>query len=96
MVRIGPLLLCDWSHDGRLRAIDAHSRQAPKLYQAQYELHELRFATNLDFNQGLSDDPGLRHLQSHLGGWQTLARDFLAQHVGITLPLDVLMPSEPL
>lgn len=96
MVRMGPLLLCDWSHDGRLRAIDAHSRQAPKLYQAQYELHELRFATNLNFNQGLSDDPGLRHLQSHLGGWQTLARDFLAQHLGITLPLDVLMPSEPL
>ncbi len=93
MLRMGHLLLCDWSHQGRLRAIDAHSRQAPKLYQAQYELHELRFATPLDFNQGLSDDPGLRHLQSHLGGWQTLARDFLAQHLGITLAIDDLMPS---
>jgi hypothetical protein len=81
---------------GRLRAIDAHSRQAPKLYQAQYELHELRFATPLNFNQGLSDDPGLRHLQSHLGGWQTLARDFIAQHLGIDVSVNDLMPNEPI
>ena len=94
MLRMGHLLLCDWSHQGRLRAIDARSRQAPKLYQATYELHELRFATPLDFNQGLSDDPGLRHLQSALGGWQTLARDFLAQHLGITRSIDDLMPSK--
>ena len=96
MVRMGHLLFCDWSHDGRLRAIDVHSRQAPKLYQAEYALHELRFATPLNFNQGLSDDPGLRHLHSHLAGWQTLARDFMAQHLGFEIPVQDLMPTEPI
>ena len=94
MLRMGHLLFCDWSHQGRLRAIDIHSRQAPKLYQTQYELFELRFATPLDFNHGRLDDPGLLHLESELGGWQDTARDFISQHLGITLPLADLMPTE--
>jgi EH_Signature domain len=94
MLRMGHILFCDWSHQGRLRAIDIHSRQAPKLYQAQYELFQLRFATTLDFNQGRLDDPGLLHLESELGGWQDTARDFISQHLGITLPLADLMPTE--
>ena len=94
MLRMGHILFCDWSHQGRLRAIDIHSRQAPKLYQAQYELFQLRFATLLDFNQGRLDDPGLLHLESELGGWQDTARDFISQHLGITLPLADLMPTE--
>ena len=94
MLRMGHILFCDWSHQGRLRAIDIHSRQAPKLYQTQYELFELRFATPLDFNQGRLDDPGLLHLESELGGWQDTAREFIAQHLGIDLPLADLMPTE--
>jgi hypothetical protein len=93
MLRMGHILFCDWSHQGRLRAIDMHSRQAPKLYQAQYELFELRFATPLDFNQGRLDDPGLLHLESERGGWQDTARDFISQHLGITMPLSDLIPT---
>ena len=94
MLRIGHLLFCDWSHPGRLRAIASNSKQAPKLYQSTYELFQLRFPTPLDFNQGRFDDPGLMHVDSHLGAWQEVARSFIAQHTGITLALSDLMPSD--
>jgi hypothetical protein len=64
------------------------------LYQAEYELFQLRFPTTLDFNQGRLDDPGLVHFESKLGGWQDVARHFISQHLGIELPLHALMPSE--
>lgn len=92
MLRMGHLLFCDWSHSGRLRAISASSKQAPKLYQPQYELFELRFPTPLDFNHGQLDDPGLLHLHSAQGGWQTQALDFMTQHLGITMRLEDVMP----
>jgi hypothetical protein len=93
MLRIGNILFCDWSHQGRLRAIAANAKQAPKLYLPEYELFQLRFPTPLDFNGGLSDDPGLLHLHSELGAWQDTARQFMAQHLGIHLALSDLMPN---
>ena len=80
-------------HGWRLRAIAANAKQAPKLYLPEYELFQLRFPTPLDFNGGLSDDPGLLHLHSELGGWQDTARQFMAQHLGIHLALSDLMPN---
>lgn len=94
MLRMGHILFCDWSHQGRLRAIAVNSRQAPKLYQSQYELFQLRFPTPLDFNEGRMDDPGLLHFDSKNGGWQEMARQFIGQHLDIHLPLTDLMPSE--
>ncbi len=94
MLRMGHILFCDWSHQGRLRAIPISSKQAPKLYQPEYELFQLRFPTPLDFNDGLLDDPGLLHYESALGGWQDTARRFIAQHLNIQLALTDLMPSE--
>ena len=94
MLRMGHILFCDWSHQGRLRAIPISSKQAPKLYQPEYELFQLRFPTPLDFNDGLLDDPGLLHYESALGGWQDTAQRFIAQHLNIQLTLTDLMPSE--
>ena len=92
MLRMGNILFCDWSHQGRLRAIPITNKQAPKLYAHAYELFQLRFPTPLDFNQGLLDDPGLLHLGSDLGQWQETARDFISTQLGITIPLADLMP----
>jgi hypothetical protein len=94
MLRMGNILFCDWSHQGRLRAIPVTNKQAPKLYQSEYELFQLRFPTPLDFNDGRMDDPGLLHHASALGGWQDQARQFMAQHLGIQLALSELMPSD--
>ena len=94
MLRMGNILFCDWSHQGRLRAIASTAKQAPKLYQNEYELFQLRFPTTLDFNDGQMDDPGLLHYESELGGWQDAARNFIDQHLGIHLELNDLMPRE--
>ncbi len=94
MLRMGNILFCDWSHHGRLRAIAHNAKQAPKLYQNEYELFQLRFPTPLDFNEGLLDDPGLLHYESELGGWQDTARRFIDMHLGIHLSLADLMPSD--
>lgn len=94
MLRMGNVLFCDWSHQGRLRAIPFSSKQAPKLYRSEYELFQLRFPTPLDFNQGRFDDPGLLHFDSQLGGWQDVAREFISQQLGISLPLSELLPAD--
>ena len=94
MLRMGNVLFCDWSHQGRLRAIPVNNKQAPKLYQSEYELFQLRFPTPLDFNQGRFDDPGLLHVDSKLGAWQDVAREFIAQHVGFSMALSDLMHSD--
>lgn len=94
MLRMGNILFCDWSHQGRLRAITHNAKQAPKLYQTEYELFQLRFPTTLDFNDGQLDDPGLLHYESELGGWQDTARHFIGQHLGIHLDLADLMPGQ--
>lgn len=96
MLRMGSVLFCDWSHQGRLRAIPIHNKQAPKLYQSEYELFQLRFPTPLDFNEGRFDDPGLMHFDSELGGWQEVARHFIAKQVGFSLALSDLMPTQSL
>ena len=93
MVRIGDILFCDWSHQGRLRAIPMSNKQAPKLYAHSYELFQLRFPTPLDFNQGQFDDPGLLHNGSELGQWQETARDFISTQLGISIPLADLLPN---
>jgi hypothetical protein len=93
MLRMGNVLFCDWSHQGRLRAIPVNNKQAPKLYQSEYELFQLRFPTPLDFNQGQLDDPGLLHLGSELGQWQETAREFISKQLGVTIPLTDLMPN---
>ena len=93
MLRMGNILFCDWSHQGRLRAIAHNAKQAPKLYQNEYELFQLRFPTTLDFNDGQLDDPGLLHYESELGGWQDTARRFIDTHLGIHLNLNELMPN---
>ena len=87
-------LLIEQIHQGRLRAISATAKQAPKLYQTEYELFQLRFPTPLDFNNGQLDDPGLLHVGSELGSWQDTARQFIGQHLGIHLALTDLMPGE--
>ena len=94
MVRMGHVLFCDWTHQGRLRAIPANHKQAPKLYKPEYELFELRFPTPLDFNQGRFDDPGLLHTDSELGGWQSVAREFIAREVGVEVEWGEVMGVE--
>ena len=84
LIRIGQILFCEWSHNGRLRAQRIDSALAPTMYRPYYESDDLRFQS-LDFNNGQLLDPGLVHFNSTSGGWQDRARVFVRKQTGIRL-----------
>lgn len=86
LMKIGDIIFCEWSHNGRLRAQRINSPLAPELYKRSYHGPDLRFES-LDFNNELNEDPGLRHFSSDSAGWQRRARDFIAKNVGVNVPL---------
>ena len=84
LLRIGPIIFCEWSHDGRLRAQRLDAPQAPSLYKSYYDADTLRFVS-LDFNNGQTQDPGLVHFSSSTGGWQERGRLFIQKQIGIRM-----------
>ena len=84
LLRIGHIIFCEWSHNGRLRAQRIDSPSAPSMYKSYYDSESLRFHS-LDFNNGLTQDPGLVHFSSPGGGWQERARLFIQKQTGIRI-----------
>lgn len=84
LIRIGQIIFCEWSHNGRLRAQRIDSPVSPAMYKAYYNSESLRFQS-LDFNDGLTQDPGLVHFSSQNGGWQDRARLFIQKQIGIRI-----------
>lgn len=89
LLRIGPIILAEWSHNGKLRAWPV--RQAPRLYEHTYHRAEL-IEEGLPFPADPvrpfaiasgSDHSGLRHFPQ--GAWQRRAAALLAQQAGVTL-----------
>lgn len=84
LIKIGHIIFCEWSHDGKLRAQRIDAASAPKMYERIYESEALRFQS-MDFNNGLTKDPGLVHFSSQNGGWQERARLFIQKSTGIRM-----------
>jgi hypothetical protein len=84
LIRIGQIIFCEWSHNGRLRAQRIDSPDSPAMYKTYYESEDLRFQS-LDFNNGSTQDPGLVHFSSQNGGWQERARLFIQKQTGIRI-----------
>lgn len=91
LLRIGPLVLAEWSHNGSLRAWPAE--KGPKLGRKDetYKPTELR-QPSLPFppdptRPGTPDSGtgGLRHMGAATGAWQRRAARLLARHAQITL-----------
>jgi hypothetical protein len=89
MLRIGPLVIAEWSHNGSLRAWPAD--QGPKLGRKAYTPSDLR-RPSLPFppdptRPGSRDSgaTGLRHTGAATGIWQRRAALLLARHAQVTL-----------
>jgi hypothetical protein len=91
LLRIGPLVLAEWSHNGSLRAWPVD--QGPKLGRKEeaYKPAELR-RPSLAFppdptRPGTPDSgtAGLRHMGASTGAWQRRAARLLARYAQITL-----------
>lgn len=84
LIKIGSILFCEWSHNGRLRAERFGSPDSPAMYKPYYYAEDLRF-DSMDFNNGQLQDPGLVHFSSQTGGWQDRASVFIQKQTGIRI-----------
>ncbi len=91
LMHIGPLILCEWSHNGRLRAWPDNWPDAPKLYRNSYSRGELTgeglpFPSNPTYrSRGNPTGEGLCHDNPHTGCWQGSAAELLSRRAGFRL-----------
>lgn len=90
LMRIGDLVFCEWSHNGRLRAWPANWQRAPKLGRKHYVANELK-TDSLAFPGG-GDRDGLVHAGAESGHWQKRAAQLLRERVGLDLRPRDYMP----
>ncbi|SFK18073.1 EH_Signature domain-containing protein [Falsiroseomonas stagni DSM 19981] len=96
LMRVGPLVMAEISHNGSLRAWHHHDSAAPRLGRAEVHRSEI-VIPSLGFHPwsrpgggGLSYSDqtvasGLRHAGSARGNWQTIAANLIRYHTGVTL-----------
>ena len=91
LMRVGPVTLCDWSHNGALRAWPNDWRNVPQLYKTEYARSELT-GKCLDFppnpaygSKGEATGKGLTHYGSDRNYWQSSAAELLARRTGVRL-----------
>jgi hypothetical protein len=91
LLRIGSLVLVEFTHDGKLRAWPADPRIAPTLGQTQYSTTELKrecleFPPNPQTGRGgTSNGQGLSHFRGAQSYWQKSAAELIRRHTGIRL-----------
>lgn len=92
LMTVGPLVLCDWSHNGKLRAWMADSKWAPKMYRMSYSRNELvepclpfPYRPGYGSPQVSTSTDGLVHASSERGHWQRRAAELLARRAGVKM-----------
>lgn len=99
LLRLGNIVLSEWSNVGPVRAWQVDDPRCPALYRARYDARDLR-ARCLDFPDhpilgrgGAFDGKGLWHRSPQTGLWQGCAAAFLQNHTPLRLaPQDYMKP----
>lgn len=82
LLRIGNLLVADWSHNGKCRVWREGQRYAPRLYRNQYDAGDLKAGADIE----------VVHQQSSAGAWQLKIHDHIRDLTGIRLSSSSYMP----
>jgi hypothetical protein len=82
LLRIGNLVVADWSHNGKCRVWRDRQRHAPLLYRKQYDAGDLRVGADIE----------VVHQQASAGGWQRKIHDHICDLTGIRLSPSSYMP----
>ena len=87
ILRIGHLVITDWSHSGKYRVWDegGDATRPPGFYKPSYTRTQL--VTNAGFDGS--------HIGSENGVWQRRLAGYIRDKTGIQLALQDLMPSSP-
>jgi hypothetical protein len=94
LLRIGSLVISEFSHNGKLRVWPAEWRNAPKLGHLSYSRNDLTgkclpFPSDPRTGQGGSPDgSGLRHAGSNTGRWQRSAAALIDRHAEVRIMRD--------
>jgi len=83
LLRIGPLIFAEWSHNGSLRAWPYE--QGPKLGQRTYTKSQI-LRPCLPFQQHRRDKDGLPHIHPETDWWQLRAAQLIRAHASVTIP----------
>jgi EH_Signature domain len=82
LMRIGDLIIAEWSHSGALRFWRANSRNAPEFHLAEYLGHQLR-KDSLQVRVGQTMRDSITH---HEGGqWMRWASNAIEHHTGVSV-----------
>lgn len=79
LLKIGPLHIVEWNHNGACHLVASNSNYAPEFYKASYD------------SQSLSDYPaviegtGIQSRYTHQGNWQSRFADAIHQMTGIRI-----------
>lgn len=87
LLRIGPLVISEFTHNGKLRAWPADWRSAPQLGRQEYAKSDLigkglPFPSTYRGRGGAADGKGLSHFRSDQGYWQASAAALIEHHTG--------------
>jgi len=90
LMRIGPLTLAEYNHNGRLRAWPADWKTAPPFYKPEYTRDELfrqclPFPPHRDGRGGDDSGKGLVHFNPEENYWQISAAELIKQKARISL-----------
>lgn len=83
LLRIGPLVIADWSHTGKCRIWFENDSNAPHLYRDEYSRPDL--TTGSEMIVASYQDPGISHLYSDRGTWQSALADFIRRQTNINV-----------
>lgn len=83
LMRMGDLLFCEWSHNGKLRVAAIGSAEAPSMYQRYYDAADLRFDSMVFVGYNGVPHNGLSHVHSDTRWWQTTAALFIQKKLGL-------------
>ena len=83
LMKVGDLVIAEWSHQGACRIWRSQQPEAPKLYQQEYDAAALRDP----FPAGL-----FRHDGSVWGSWQSKVAAFIREYTGIRVDPRSYMP----
>lgn len=82
LMRLGDLVIAEWSHDGALRFWKAGSKSAPLFHKNEYSARELRGdSLKVRTHGGYRDSI----VHSHNGQWMALASDAIEFHTGVRI-----------
>jgi hypothetical protein len=79
LMKIGPLTICDWSHNGRCIIWPKGDRSAPRLYERKY------FSGDLAPRKAPDGGVNVVHQSSDTYSWQRKISSFIREKIGTTV-----------